>query len=75
MAGFEHRQGPLDLDLVYAPGGIERFADGWDRHVEAGGLPVCALDDIFRSKQAVNRAKDRESLPRLLAFSAWLRER
>lgn len=68
------RQGPFDLDLVFAPDGIERFADAWERRAEAGGLPVCALEDIIRSKQAANRAKDRESLPRLRAFAAWQRE-
>jgi len=27
------------------------------------GFPVCHPDDIIGSKQAANRAKDRESLP------------
>jgi hypothetical protein len=29
---------------------------------------VCHPDDIIASKQAANRAKDRETLPRLRAF-------
>ena len=37
---------------------------------------VCHPDDIIRSKEAANRVKDRESLPRLRAFrDYWLRRR
>ncbi|GMU21763.1 MAG: hypothetical protein AMXMBFR13_18520 [Phycisphaerae bacterium] len=37
------------------------------------GFPVCHLDDIIASKEATNRQKDRESLPRLRAFRTyWL---
>jgi hypothetical protein len=32
------KNGPFDLDIVYAPGGIERFADAWKRRVEVEGL-------------------------------------
>ena len=28
------KSGPFDLDLVFAPDGIERFDDAWARHVE-----------------------------------------
>ena len=62
------REGPFDLDLVFAPDGIERFEDAWTRHVEVEGFPVCHPDDIIASKAAANRVKDRESLPRLRAF-------
>jgi hypothetical protein len=62
------KNGPFDLDLIFAPDGIERFEDAWDRRVEVEGFPVCHLDDIIASKQAAGRAKDRESLPRLIAF-------
>ena len=38
------------------------------------GFPVCHLDDIIASKEATNRRKDRESLPRLRAFREyWMR--
>ncbi len=68
------RNGPFDLDLVFAPDGIERFEDAWQRHVEVEGFPVCHLDDIIASKEAAGRVKDRESLPRLKAFREyWLR--
>lgn len=62
------KNGPFDVDLVFAPDGIERFEDAWRRHVEVEGFPVCHPDDIIASKQAANRAKDRETLPRLRAF-------
>jgi hypothetical protein len=62
------KNGPFDLDLVFAPDGIEKFEDAWRRHVEVDGFPVCHPDDIIASKVAANRRKDRESLPRLMAF-------
>jgi hypothetical protein len=67
------KNGPFDLDLVFAPDGIERFDDAWERRIEVEGFPVCHLDDIIASKQATGRQKDRESLPRLKAFREyWL---
>ncbi|MBN2496348.1 MAG: hypothetical protein JXR96_17270 [Deltaproteobacteria bacterium] len=68
------KNGPFDLDLVFAPDGIETFEQAWRRHVEVEGFPVCHLDDIIASKEATNRVKDRESLPRLRAFRDY-RER
>lgn len=70
------RSGPFDLDLVFAPDGIERFEDAWARHVDVEGFPVCHPDDIIASKAAANRVKDRESLPRLRAFrDYWVARR
>ncbi|MBE2285847.1 MAG: hypothetical protein IAE77_20470 [Prosthecobacter sp.] len=65
------KNGPFDLDLIFAPDGIERFSDAWSRRVMMEGFPVCHIDDIIASKQAANRAKDRESLDRLRAFRTW----
>jgi hypothetical protein len=67
------KNGPFDLDLVFAPDGIERFEDAWQRHVEVEGFPVCHIDDIIASKAATNRNKDRESLPRLRSFAEYLK--
>jgi len=67
------KNGPFDLDLVFAPDGIERFEDAYRRRVEVEGFPVCSLDDIIASKAASNRQKDRESLPRLRAFRDYRR--
>jgi hypothetical protein len=70
------KNGPFDVDLVFAPDGIETFAAAWARHVEVEGFPVCHPDDIIASKAAANRVRDREVLPRLRAFrDFWLRQR
>ena len=70
------KNGPFDLDLIFAPDGIERFEDAWQRRVEVEGFPVCHLDDIIASKEATGRQKDLESLPRLRSFRQyWLRQR
>ena len=58
------KDGPFDLDLIFAPDGIEAFDAAWRRRVEVEGFPVCHPDDIIASK----RETDRESLPRLVAF-------
>jgi len=69
------KHGPFDLDLIFAPDGIESFQQAWHRRVEVAGFPVCHLDDIIASKQATGRVKDRESLPRLTAFRTyWLNQ-
>lgn len=65
------KNGPFDLDLIFAPDGIERFEDAWRRRVVVEGFPVTHLDDIIASKEATNRQKDRESLPRLRSFRKW----
>jgi len=68
------KNGPFDLDLIFVRDGIASFEDAWARHVDVEGFPVCHLDDMIASKQAANRATDRESLPRLIAFrDYWLR--
>lgn len=68
------KNGPFDIDLIFAPDGIEQFADAWLRSVNVEGFPVCHIDDIIASKEAARRAKDQESLPRLRAFREyWMR--
>jgi hypothetical protein len=70
------KNGPFDLDLIFAPDGIERFAEAWRRRVEVEGFPVCHIDDIIASKAATHRQKDLESLPRLRSFREyWLQQR
>jgi hypothetical protein len=61
--------------VVFAPDGIERFDDAWKRRVDVEGFPVCDIDDIVSSKRAANRQKDKESLPRLMSFRNWLKQR
>lgn len=65
------REGPYDLDLVFAPDGIENFTQAVGRSINVEGLQVCHIDDIIRSKEAAGRVKDMESLPRLKAFRDW----
>ena len=69
------KNGPFDLDLVFAPDGIEKFEDAWRRSVIVDGFPVCHIDDIVLSKEAANRQKDKETLPRLRKFRDWLKQR
>ena len=70
------KNGPFDIDLIFAPDGIERFEDARKRRVDVEGFPVCHIDDIIASKVASNRVKDRESLPRLRSFREyWLTRR
>lgn len=65
------KNGPFDLDLIFAPDGIETFEGAWRRRIEVEGFMVCNLDDIIASKEAANRRKDRESLERLRAFREY----
>lgn len=69
------KNGPFDLDLIFAPDGIERFDDAWQRRVDVEGFPVCSIDDIIASKEASGRSKDLESLPRLKSFREYLKTR
>jgi hypothetical protein len=71
----EIKDGPFDIDLIFAPDGIETFEDAWDRRVEVEGFEVCSIDDIIASKVAANRQKDRESIGRLMEFREYLRGR
>ncbi len=65
------KNGPFDLDLIFAPDGIERFDDAWQRRIDVDGFPVCHIDDIIASKEATHRVKDIESLPRLRSFREY----
>lgn len=70
------KNGPFDLDLVFAPDGIETFDGAWARHVDVEGFPICHIDDIIASKRAAKRQKDREVLERLQAFrDYWVKTR
>ena len=75
VAMIKLKNGPFDLDLVFAPDSIEGFSEAWGRHVEIEGFPVASIEDIINSKRAANRTKDRESLRRLSLFRDWLHKR
>lgn len=70
------RGGPVDVDLVFAPDGLDSFQES-KRHaaVVARIFPVASVDDIIKSKKKAKRQKDLEVLPRLEAFATYLRQR
>ena len=66
-----------DLDLSFRPAGTSGYEDLY-RHVEHYDLeglvvPVAALVDVIRSKQAANRPKDHAALPTLRSLFAHRR--
>jgi hypothetical protein len=68
-----------DLDLSFLPSGTEGFSDLSQRATEVSirGLqvPVAALEDVIRSKEAANRPKDLRSLPVLRQLLEEIRKR
>lgn len=60
--------GPFDLDLVFAPDGIESFAEAKTRAVQEDIFPVANLRDIIASKKASGRMKDKLDLHLLELF-------
>jgi len=69
------RGGPFDVDLVFAPDGMESFEEVKKRsRLIEGRFPVASLSDIIRSKKAAGRQRDKEVLQRLIAFKRFLEE-
>lgn len=67
------RGGPFDIDLVFAPDGIESFCEAKKRSsLVEGKHPVASIKDIIKSKRSASRQKDREVLDRLEEFSKYL---
>jgi hypothetical protein len=62
------KSGPFDLDLIFAPDGIESFAKAKERAGLEGIFPVANLRDIIASKRASGRQKDKIDLPLLESF-------
>jgi hypothetical protein len=67
-----------DLDLAFAPAGTGGYAQLSAQAVtydlgEGLHVPVAALEDIIRSKEAANREKDRQALPTLRLLLRKLR--
>ena len=60
--------GPFDLDIVFAPDGIENYTEAKRRAVTDGIFPVANIRDIIASKKASNRMKDRMDLHLLDLF-------
>jgi len=70
------RGGPIPLDIIFAPDGIESFESAQMRSkLIDNQFPCASIDDIIASKKAANRQRDREELPRLESFRDELRKR
>ncbi len=62
------KTGPFDLDLVFAPDGIESFEKARERMLIVDGFPIANIRDIIASKKASGREKDLNDLPLLEDF-------
>jgi len=62
------KNGPFDIDLVFAPDGIENYDEAKARIDLSSGFPVANIADIIESKRAAGRPRDAIELPQLRAF-------
>lgn len=62
------KSGPFDIDLVFAPDGIESYEKAKSRMDTSSGFPVLNIRDIIASKRAAGRPRDEVELPLLEAF-------
>jgi hypothetical protein len=62
------KTGPFDVDLVFAPDGINSFEEAKARGWTEGIFRVASLRDIIASKRASGRKKDQIELPLLEHF-------
>ncbi len=62
------KSGPFDIDLVFAPDGIESYEEAKSRMDTSTGFPVLNIRDIIASKRSAGRPRDAVELPLLEAF-------
>lgn len=62
------KSGPFDIDLVFAPDGIDSYDQAKSRMDTSSGFPVLNLRDIIASKRSAGRPRDAIELPLLEAF-------
>ncbi|MCA1589830.1 MAG: hypothetical protein LC734_05440, partial [Acidobacteria bacterium] len=62
------KSGPFDLDIIFAPDGIESFDRARERMIIVDNFPVANIRDIIASKKASGREKDKLDLPLLEDF-------
>lgn len=60
--------GPFDVDLVFAPDGIESFDAALRNAERVEDFPVMALADIIASKRAAGRKRDLAEMELLEEF-------
>ena len=68
-----------DLDLSFTPAGTRGYPDlapaATTMMIQGVGVPVAALEDVIRSKEAANRPKDLRTLPTLRLLLEEIRRR
>jgi hypothetical protein len=62
------KSGPFDIDLVFAPDGIESYEEAKSRIDTSTGFPVLNIRDVIASKRSAGRPRDAVELPLLEAF-------
>ena len=62
------KSGPFDIDLVFAPDGIENYEAARSRMDVSSGFPVANIRDIIASKRSAGRPRDAVEVPLLEAF-------
>jgi hypothetical protein len=62
------KTGPFDVDLVFAPDGIDSYEAAKARSLTEGPFRIANLTDIIASKRASGRQKDLLDLPLLESF-------
>ena len=67
------KSGPFDVDLVFAPDGLEDYEAVKKRSVRVREFPVAHVEDIIKSKEAAKRARDLRDLPFLREFAKTLK--
>lgn len=60
--------GPFDVDLVFAPDGIDSYDAAARRSVRVENFPVMAIADIIASKRAAGRRRDLAEIDLLEEF-------
>lgn len=67
------KSGPFDVDLIFAPDGLENYDEVKARGLTVGDFPVASIEDIIQSKAAAKRPRDLRDLPFLREFARTLR--
>ncbi len=68
------KSGPFDIDLIFAPDGLEDYDEVKKRAVWVEKIPVACIEDIIRSKEAAKRERDIRDLPFLREFAKRLKQ-